>query len=79
MELDILGRIQPQMEQTRAQFSATTRLRVDHHFIPVLALARHVRHLSHLCWRTRARHGCCYQKDPVRLTLPFPSVYRALC
>lgn len=78
VELDVLGRIQPQVEQTRAQFSATTRLRFNHHFVQVLALPRHVRHLSPLRCRTRARHGCGYQKDPVRLTLPLPSLYRAL-
>ncbi len=73
MELDILGRIQPQVEQTRTQFSSATRLRIGHHLVSVLALPRHVRHLSPLCRRTRARHGCSYQKDPVRLTSPLPS------
>jgi hypothetical protein len=72
VELDVLGRIQPQVEQTRAQFSATTRLRFSHHFVQVLALPRHVRHLSPLCCRTRARHGRGHQKDPVRLTLLLP-------
>lgn len=69
VELDVLGRIQPQVEQTRVQFSATTRLCLSHHFVQVLALPRHVRHLSPLCCRTRARHGRGHQKDPVRLTL----------
>jgi hypothetical protein len=69
VEFDVLGRIQPQVEQTCAQFSVTTRLRFSHHFVQVLALRRHVRHLPPLCCRTRTRHGCGYQKDPVRLTL----------
>jgi hypothetical protein len=80
VEFDVLGRIQPQVEQTRAQFSATTCLRFSHHFVQVLALRRYVRHLSPFCCRTRARHGCGYQKDQVRLILPLPSSpYRALC
>ena len=57
VELDVLGRVQPQVEQTRAQLSATTRLRFHHRFVQVLALPRHVRHLSPLCSRTRTRHG----------------------
>ena len=69
VELDVLGRIQPQVEQTRIQFSATTRLCLSHHFVQVLALPCHVRHLSSLCCRTRARHGSGHQEDPVRLTL----------
>jgi hypothetical protein len=60
VELDVLGRVQSQVEQTSAQFSATTRLRFNHIFVQVLALPRHVRHLSYLCSRTRARHGCGY-------------------
>jgi hypothetical protein len=72
VELDILGRILPQVEQARVQFSAAARLRVDYHLVPVLALARHVRHLSPLRRGTRTRHGCGYQKDPVRLPHPLP-------
>lgn len=79
MELDILGRILPQVEQARVQFSAATRLRVDHHFVPVLALPRYVRHLSPLRCGARTRHGCGYQKDPVRLTSLTPSLLPSLC
>ncbi len=79
VELDVLGRIQPQVEQTRAQFSAATCLRVGHHVVQVLTLPRHVCHLSPLCRRTRAGHGCGYQKDPVRLASTFPHPLPSLC
>jgi hypothetical protein len=67
VEFDFLGRIFPQVEQARAQFPAATCVRVDHQFVPFLALPRHVRHLSPLRRGTRTRHGRGYQKDPVRL------------
>ena len=74
VELDFLGRILPQVEQARAQLFAATCLRVDHQFVPVLALPRHVRHLSPLRRGTRARHGRGYQEDPVRFPPPSPTI-----
>ena len=70
VELDFLGRILPQVEQARAQLFAATCLRVDHQFVPVLALPRHVRHLSPLRRGTRTRHGRGYQEDSVRFPPP---------
>jgi hypothetical protein len=70
VELDVLGRILPQVEQARVQLFAAACVRVDHQFVSVLALPRHVRHLSPLRRGTRTRHGRGYQEDPVRFTLP---------
>jgi hypothetical protein len=70
VELDVLGRILPQVEQARVQLFAAACLRVDHKFVSVLALPRHVRHLSPLRRGTRTRHGRGYQEDPVRFTSP---------
>lgn len=76
MELNVLGRILPQVEQARAQLFAAACLRVDHQFVSVLAVPRHVRHLSPLRRGTRTRHGRGYQEDPVRFTSPLLPYHR---
>jgi hypothetical protein len=52
-----MGRILPQMEQTRTQFPTPTRLRIHNGQLQALPHIRHVRHLPSQCLCARARHG----------------------
>ena len=65
VELDLLGGVLPQVEQARSQFPASTRLRVDHQLVPVLALSSHVCDISSLRCSPRTRHDRGYPQDPV--------------
>lgn len=64
MELDLLGRILPQMEQARTHLPPPPRLRLLDLLLQTLSPERHVLHLPAQRGGARVGHGDRDQEDP---------------